>query len=533
MSASQNPETPASALEIFQGFPLAEPKGFFNKRTVLPDTPADDPMDPPGSDTGPSEPVAVEFEVVHKAEDALRLAGIWAVKQLPTFQRRPVLIREKDFRKDQDTRGDCPSCFGSGVTWKNIMLHSLGQKVCSACGGLGKHWPNAFPSENKNNTEPNTPMGNWTAIIRGTGANRNKSQHPSLYTSDDADRLIAGFVEELRKHGQVVNTAVFHAGRTTTDLLTDAESVAPQTPVMPNPAYLLPPQVQVVEEFEDLAAKTGRLQAFINESNAIYSGLPDKEKLRLCRQLHFMESYCGVLQERIADFPETVPEGCVPSVHKLPAEPVGVGGQGVCEPVEAENVHTPAPVKEPPHPENILSCDPAAAAATDRASWRFSFGGPRGVILDENMHVYAKHMTALFLVEGDLTDAWLRLGEQKIDILTDELRAEVRARKQMTEAEKSAVEEAMKARPDHVPAPDWYDMLSHARCMAHNEKVLESEEFANASEEDKELLLRQLASLRESAKALLDRYNLKPEDLPALPEMTPPKDPVATPQRLV
>ena len=59
-------------------------------------------------------------------------------------------------------------------------------------------------------------------------------------------------------------------------------------------------QYRVIEEKADLDVKMDKLTAFID--TPVFGGLPDAEKDRLTRQLHFMGQYTAVLGERIAAF---------------------------------------------------------------------------------------------------------------------------------------------------------------------------------------------------------------------------------------
>lgn len=63
-----------------------------------------------------------------------------------------------------------------------------------------------------------------------------------------------------------------------------------------------PHQQRVVEELKELTEKLGRLSGFL--AGGVFVGLPADEQRRLRRQLHIMQMYEDVLQERIEHFPK-------------------------------------------------------------------------------------------------------------------------------------------------------------------------------------------------------------------------------------
>lgn len=56
-------------------------------------------------------------------------------------------------------------------------------------------------------------MGNWTITIQGVGTHHNKN------LAEDADRMAAKFVEDLKDKGHVVTAASITSGRE--DVITD------------------------------------------------------------------------------------------------------------------------------------------------------------------------------------------------------------------------------------------------------------------------------------------------------------------------
>lgn len=63
---------------------------------------------------------------------------------------------------------------------------------------------------------------------------------------------------------------------------------------------ILPHQQRVIDEKTELDDKISRLKPFF--TSAIFAGLPQPERERMCRQLPLMEQYSEVLGERIAAF---------------------------------------------------------------------------------------------------------------------------------------------------------------------------------------------------------------------------------------
>jgi len=65
-----------------------------------------------------------------------------------------------------------------------------------------------------------------------------------------------------------------------------------------------PHQQRVVDEKAELDEKLTKLRAFMpdDESNKIFMGLPQDEKVRLIRQEAVMSEYSEILGERIAAF---------------------------------------------------------------------------------------------------------------------------------------------------------------------------------------------------------------------------------------
>lgn len=65
---------------------------------------------------------------------------------------------------------------------------------------------------------------------------------------------------------------------------------------------MLPHQQRVIAERDELYKKYDALCKFIAGPNAIFDGLPEDEKKRLCDQRDVMGSYYHILRERIAAF---------------------------------------------------------------------------------------------------------------------------------------------------------------------------------------------------------------------------------------